>query len=93
MIECPECGASISESAKACPKCGSTKHRKSIWPWVVGIPVGLFVIFIGYGMTIPEYQHTAREQREVCYKLAAYNERFHCDRLYSEAIERGKASK
>ena len=92
LIPCKECGESISTTASACPKCGAKIPRARIWPWVVGIPIGLFVLFIGYGMTIPEYKNRARQEREVCYKIAAYYDRGQCDINYSKAIEQGGAA-
>lgn len=49
MITCSDCGASISKSAKACPKCGSTKHRPKLWPWIIGVPICLFMLLLLIG--------------------------------------------
>lgn len=49
MITCSDCGTEISKSAKACPKCGSTQHKTSIWPWIIGVPIGLFLLVMVIG--------------------------------------------
>ena len=93
MIPCKECGSEISSTAKACPKCGAEVPQKSVWPWVIGVPVGLIVLFLGYGFTIPEYESRARAERNVCYQLAGNSgNRYVCDDAYSKAIERGRAA-
>jgi hypothetical protein len=93
LIPCKECGSEISSTAKACPKCGAEVPQKSVWPWVIGVPVGLIVLFLGYGFTIPEYESRARAERNVCYQLAGNSgNRYVCDDAYSKAIERGRAA-
>lgn len=93
LIPCKDCGEQISGAAVACPKCGSVAHKTRVWPWVVGVPLLLFVLFIGYGFTIPEYETKARQEREICYKLVAAYERAICDRNFDEAIQRGRNRK
>ena len=51
--------------------------------------LGLFVLFIGFGMSIPEYKSKANAARRVCEKgfipkgLAT---QYACDQAYSEAM-------
>ena len=50
MITCHECASEISDTAKACPKCGAKVAHARIWPWIVGVPLGLFVVMMVIGM-------------------------------------------
>lgn len=72
LVRCRECQYEISTTAFSCPKCGATvpKPKKpAIWPWVVGVPIALFIGMMIYGSTIPEYQNTAREARDLCEQM------------------------
>ena len=91
MTACSECGNEISTTAKACPKCGAIVPRPKIWPWLIGVPVALFIVLLIYGSTIPEYESKARRVREVCEKIAAPHQRYICDQQYDEAIRKGRA--
>lgn len=91
MTNCKECGNEISTSARSCPKCGAVVPKAKVWPWIVGIPVALFVIMMIYGSTIPDYEHRARVTREVCEKIASPRNRHECQRTYDQAIAEGKA--
>lgn len=71
MVACKDCGKEISDSAKACPGCGAPTGKGGFpWRWVLGIPAGLFTMFMIYGLSIPEEHHRAREIREVCVDMA-----------------------
>lgn len=60
---------------------------------VIGL-LAIFVAFVLYSLTIPEYEIRAREHRDICYKLVVAHERYTCDRLYAEEIAKGiKAAK
>nr|WP_139183761.1 hypothetical protein [Pseudomonas sp. NFPP33] len=50
MTVCHECKKDISSTAKACPHCGAEAPKTKIWPWIIGIPVILFVglMIIGF---------------------------------------------
>ena len=91
MIACAECGNEISTTAKSCPKCGAIVPRTKIWPWLVGVPIAVLILLMIYGFTIPEYESNARRVREVCEKIASYDQRHICDRQYEEAIRKGRA--
>jgi len=91
IIACKECGNEISTTAKSCPKCGAIVPRPKIWPWLVGIPVAIFIAMLIYGSTIPEYEDQARRAREVCEKIVAPYQRSICDQQYAEAIRKGRA--
>jgi zinc-ribbon domain len=91
MIACKECGTEISTTAKACPKCGAVVPRPKIWPWVIGVPVALFIALLLFGLSIPEYESRAREVRQVCEKMAGPGQRYICDEQYAEAIRKGRA--
>ena len=90
MTKCGECGNEISTTAKACPKCGAVVPGRRLWPWFVGVPVGLFILMLIYGSTIPEYQTRAREAREMCEAMAPFQKE-ECRRTYEKAIAEGKA--
>ena len=54
--------------------------------------MGLVVAFIGYGLTIPEYQHEARQKREACEALVGPFRKDECWRMYDRDIAAGRAS-
>lgn len=92
MITCHECREPISSSASSCPKCGARVPRTKWWLWV---PLGLIGLFFAYGLTIPEYEHQARELRKACEALVGgpvSGRMGECRRIEAEAIARGKAS-
>jgi hypothetical protein len=47
MIHCHECGEKISDSAKACPKCGAKQRRKSANNTPLWILIGFIVLGLG----------------------------------------------
>lgn len=90
LIACKDCGTEVSNSAKACPKCGAKVPRTKWWLW---IPLALVAAFLLYGASIPEYEAQAREARNLCEKLIAGQPggQYQCDLAYSRAISEGKA--
>ena len=102
LTECWECKAQISDSAASCPQCGAARKaaavhiehppKKAVWPWVVGVPVGLLAAFLLYGASIPEYKAQALQRREICEKLAGPMQRTECERTYQREIEAGRAA-
>lgn len=91
MTNCSECGHNISTTARACPNCGAVVPRPKRWPWVVGVPLALFLAVVLYGLTIPEYRIRAREVREACEMMASPLDRPECQRIYEKLIAEGKA--
>lgn len=92
MTDCRECGKDISTTAKSCPQCGAKVPRFKWWLWV---PIGLVVVFFGYAFSIPEYKAQASRLREVCEQMIGGRgmaRQYECDRIYTEAIERGRAA-
>jgi hypothetical protein len=85
---CAECGQEISNKASACPKCGAKVAKTKWWIW---IPLGLFLAFILFGMSIPKYKSEARQLRNACEELvkAGIGSLRECDQIYSEAIAKG----
>jgi hypothetical protein len=70
MTNCKECGTEISTTAKACPKCGAVVPKKRIWPWIVGVPVGLFAVLMVWGTIIgnsPEGQAKAKARDTIAF--------------------------
>lgn len=89
MTGCKECGAAISTSARACPKCDAVVPKAKLWPWMLGVPVAMGAMFLIYGASIPEYQSQARKVRDVCEKIASWDQRHICERNYQQAIREG----
>lgn len=95
LVGCRECHYEISTTAFACPKCGASvpKPRKpAIWPWVIGIPVALFIGMLIYGSTIPEYRNTAREARDLCEQMVkkGRSDPNSCAEMYRNIIAEGE---
>jgi hypothetical protein len=92
MTKCRECSAEISDSAKACPKCGAKVPRTKWWLW---IPLGLIVAFFGFGLSVPEYKSRAIKLRNACEKLAGSNpiSLRECERIYDKAMAEGQANR
>ena len=80
LIQCAECKGQVSDSAAACPHCGApvagsagaavpaaAKKGGGIWKWVLGVPVGLFVLvmIVGSLNSNPEKDH-ARRAYDTC---------------------------
>lgn len=65
LISCSECRREISDKAAACPNCGApvgsaapitnrwaeppVQKKSSIWKWVLGVPIGGFVLMMIIG--------------------------------------------
>jgi len=47
LVECKECKEQISDTAKACPKCGAKVPRTKWWLWR---PIGAVVAFLAVGV-------------------------------------------
>lgn len=87
LIACPECGRQVSTQATACPGCGAPvagapplakpsasppARSARIWLWIVGVPVGLFVLTMIAGSiraNSPEGRQRSMERRaiELCW--------------------------
>ena len=67
-MTCPECSSEVSSQAATCPKCGvSIKAKSSIWKWVLGVPVGLFVILFIFGsLNSTPQRASTRNALELC---------------------------
>lgn len=49
LINCPECGHQMSNTAKRCPNCGYSLNKfkfESIKPYILGVVIGLVGLFI-----------------------------------------------
>lgn len=91
MIHCKECGTEISSTANACPKCGAVVPKKKIWPWLVGLPLGVVALIMLWSASIPEYEHKAIAVRNVCEKNFG-GSKYECDKAYSNIIKEGQQS-
>jgi len=65
LIACTECNKQISDKAASCPSCGAPvssrepivnrwseepkKEKSSVWKWVLGVPVGGFILMMIVG--------------------------------------------
>jgi hypothetical protein len=70
LIKCRECGNEVSDSAKACPKCGAKPLQSNWWILIlclaILIPLGIYLL----GKSDPkgeEKQH-ARDAIAMCWK-------------------------
>lgn len=105
LIGCGECGKQISDKAPSCPHCGAPGGEKTkplpleqpqagrklrLWLW---IPLSLVAAFLVYAALLPEYKIHAREMREACEVMigADISRRRECDKIYDDAIARGRA--
>lgn len=91
LIPCGECGREVSDKAAACPHCGapvssgesvqnrrveeSQPRKTSRWKWVVGVPVGTFILLmiIGSCADTPEARErqSSREAIDLCWSEQA----------------------
>jgi hypothetical protein len=73
---CPHCGAPLTTWQSTSPVSAlppEVAKNGGAWKWIVGVPVGLFVLFIAYGMMLnssPEgkAKADARGAIELCWK-------------------------
>jgi RNA polymerase subunit RPABC4/transcription elongation factor Spt4 len=63
IISCKECSGKVSDTAATCPHCGAAvavkpflapvavapKEKSTWWKWVLGVPVGLFILMMVIG--------------------------------------------
>ncbi len=89
IIKCSECEKEISTSALACPKCGAVIPKKKLWPWLVGVPVGVVALILVWSGAKPDYEHQAIAARQVCEKNFG-GSRGDCDSVYSGIIRDGE---
>lgn len=69
LITCGECGNQVSSTAKNCPSCGArVKPKSKLWLWLIGVPIGIFVIFAIIGSNDPQKQAKRNDRRvyELC---------------------------
>ncbi len=89
IIQCAECQAEISTTAKACPKCGAVVPKPKIWPWLVGVPVGLVALILIWSGSKPDYEHRAIAERKICeQRYDPYKP--NCNDVYYKIIEEGE---
>lgn len=76
IISCKECEGKVSDTAVTCPHCGAAvaepvpvaqKTSGGVWKWVLGVPVGLFVLLMFFGaMNSDPVQDKDRRIYEQC---------------------------
>lgn len=89
IIACGECSGKVSDTAAVCPHCGAPVAKKAapapavpakksggVWKWILGVPVGLFVLvmIVGSLNSDPE-KSKARHAYEVCMDSLSANDR------------------
>lgn len=70
LTACKECGAEVSTTAKACPKCGARLPKeKGAVPVLVLVLVGLFVLVALIGILSSQSEPSAKttERRAIAY--------------------------
>jgi hypothetical protein len=89
IIKCAECGHEISTTAKSCPKCGAVVPKAKVWPWLIGVPVGIVALILIWSGSKPDYEHNAIAARNACEKNFG-GSRADCDRMYYKTIQEGE---
>jgi hypothetical protein len=88
IVSCSECAGKVSDAAAACPHCGAPvtpvikdagstpKKSGSVWKWIFGVPVGLFLLMmiIGSINSDPE-KNNARHAYGTCMDSLKDNDR------------------
>ena len=76
LAPCRECGAEISTTAKACPKCGAKPKRRRLWPWLLSTPfLALGALFLlGSIMDAVDYKPSEKSQARRAIELCWDNQ-------------------
>ena len=76
MIQCPECGKEISDTAKACPNCGYPlqKEKKQLSIKKIGIVAMIALLVLGSILFVMTSKLNAAEQKEVDYVIIAISD-------------------
>ena len=65
LITCKECKTEISDTAKACPKCGAKVPRTKWWLWIPLSLVAAFFLFGAIAGNGPQAQEKAQARRAI----------------------------
>lgn len=87
LSTCPECRKEISSDATRCPHCGK-KLKMGTLAKLLLAALALFVLFMGYGMSIPENVAKANAVRRTCeqdFMPKGVATQYDCDRAYDAA--------
>jgi hypothetical protein len=84
LIACNECGAEVSTSANACPKCGAKVPRTKWWLWIPLVLVAAFFAF-PYLASTPA-QRAANSARADCERV--FQRGRGCDQVYDDVLRR-----
>ncbi len=102
LVNCKECEAQVSSTAKTCPTCGAKPVASTSYAWLLLLPVSGIIAFLGFGMlnSSPE-KSKARAAIDYCWEqvdtlpAASTNREFvtkSCQRMVSSyESEFGKA--
>lgn len=82
LINCPECGKEISDTAKHCPNCGFKIKGKKKNGKKVGIVIGVIIIVLIVGILFFVFGGKSKEQK--FYEDITYN----CIEKYLDELER-----
>lgn len=96
LIKCKECEKEVSDQAETCPGCGArVKPKSKALLYAVLVPIGLVILFLGYGAILPltrtPAEQAAIEARRACEKVFPTERGRRCDQVYSDAYKRESA--
>ncbi len=88
LINCRECQAEVSTSAKACPRCGAKVPKSKWWLWTL---IGLVILFFAFPYIAysPE-KRAAISARADCERVFPMERGGKCDQVYNDVLLRGK---
>ena len=86
IVSCKDCGAEVSTSAKACPKCGAKVPKTKWWLWA---PLALIALFFTFPyIAYSPAQRAAISARADCERVFPMERGRKCDQVYDEALRR-----
>jgi hypothetical protein len=87
LKSCPECSKEVSSDATRCPHCGK-RLKMGLFAKLLLAAVALFVLFMGFGLSIPDNVAKANAARRVCereFMPKGMATQYDCDKAYDDA--------
>jgi uncharacterized protein (UPF0212 family) len=85
---CNDCGAEVSTSAKACPRCGAKVPKVKWWLW---IPLTLVVLFFSFPyIAYSSSERAAVSARADCERAFPSERGRKCEEIYRDVLQRSK---